>query len=189
MVSDMNLITRNEFQQLSFSRERCFGIYGQTDPGRDAEDMGIDGHIGLVIDNRSDDVGGFAADAGEAHQFFDCQRNVTVKVMDQHLGHADQVFGFVIGIGNAANKLKQVVEIRFGQAGGVRIPGKNSRGRHVDPLIGALCRQDNRYQELVGAVIKQLRVCVRIVFAEIVQYELIALLSCHDQVLSRSGMR
>jgi len=154
MVGDVDLVAGNEFQQLFFGSQRRFGVHGKADAGCDAEDVGVDRHVGLVIDDRSDDIGGFAADAGEAHQFFDGQRYFAAKIMDQHLSHADQVFRLVIGIGNAPDQREELIKIRFSQAGGVRIFVKDGRGRHIDPLIRALCREDDRYQQLVGVVIQ-----------------------------------
>ena len=168
MVSEMYLVAGNEFKQLSFRSQRRFGIYGQADPGGDAEDMRVNGHIGLVVYYGGDDIGRFAADTREAHEFIDGQGYLAAEIIDQHLGHADQVFRLVVGIRNAADEREQVIEIRFGKAARVRIFFKYSRGGHIDPLIGALRRQDNRYQKLVGAMIQQLGGCIRIVFAEIV---------------------
>ena len=76
----MNLVAGNELQQLPFRSQRRFCIYGQADAGGDPEDMGIDGHIGLVIDDRGDDVGGFAADAGQSHQFFNSQGYLAAEI-------------------------------------------------------------------------------------------------------------
>jgi hypothetical protein len=154
VMGDMDHFAGNELQQLLLGGKRRFSVHGQADTGGDAEDMGIDGHIRLVIDNGSDYIGGFATDAWQTHQFFNGQRYLAAEVMNQHLGHADQVFRFVVGIRDAANKREQVVEMRFSKAGGIRIFIKNSRGCHIDPLIGALRRQDNRHQELVWSVIQ-----------------------------------
>ncbi len=44
---------------------------GQADAFRDAENMGVDGHGGLVVDDRDDYVGGFAAHALQSLERFD----------------------------------------------------------------------------------------------------------------------
>jgi len=168
VVSHVHLFARDKFKQLSFRSQGGLSINRKADPGSDPEDMRVNGHIGLIVNNGGDHVGGLAADAGETNQFFDCQGHLATKVIDQHLGHTDEVPCLIIGIRNAADKREQAIKIRFGQAGGVREFLKNSRRGHVDPLIGALSRQDNRYQELVWAVVKQLSSRVGIVFAEIV---------------------
>jgi len=152
-MSDMHHVAGNVLEQLFFGCEGGGCLDGQADPGGYAEYVCVYGHIWLVIDYGSDDIGCFAAYAGQLDQFFHCQRHFAAEFRHQHLRHADKVFGFVVGIGNGPDERKEVVEAGPGQVLGVRVPVKDSRGSHIDPFIGALRREDNGYQQLVGAIV------------------------------------
>jgi len=101
VVSQMDHFAGDEFEELSFGRQGCFGIYGETDAGGHAEDVGIHGHVGLVVDHGGDDIGGFAADAGQLYELIDSEGYFAAEFRHEHLGHADEVFGLVVGIGDA----------------------------------------------------------------------------------------
>jgi hypothetical protein len=49
---------------LLLRRQRRLRIHREADTCRDAEDMSIHRHIGLIIDNRCDDIGSLAANTG-----------------------------------------------------------------------------------------------------------------------------
>ena len=139
-MSDMHHVAGTVLEQLFFRCERGCCFYGQADTGGHAEYVCVYGHIWLVVDHGSDDIGCFAAYAGQLDQFFDRQRYFAAEFRDQHLRHADKVFGFVVGIGNGPDERKQFVEGGPGQMLGIRVPVKDSRGGHIDPFIGALRR-------------------------------------------------
>ena len=154
VVRNVDLFGGNEGDELPFGGQWRFGVEGKADPRGDAEDMGIDGHIRLFIDDGGNDVGCFAADAGQAHQFFDGQRNFAAEFIDQHAGHADQMFRFVIWIGNAANKREQLVKTGLGKRLRIREVPENCGRRHIDPLVRALRREDYRYQKLIRGIVQ-----------------------------------
>ena len=52
-----------------------------------------------------DDIGCFAAYAGQFYQFFKGIGYLTVEFFHQHLCHAYKMFSFVVGIGDAADIL------------------------------------------------------------------------------------
>lgn len=162
-----------------FGLEGCFGVGGEADPGGDAEDVGIDGHVGLLVDDGGDDVGGFAAYAGEFDQFGDGGRYFSIEVFHDHLGHADEVFGFIVRVADATDEGEEVVEGGLAEAGDVGILLEDGGGGHIDPFIGALCGEDNGYQELVGIIVDEFSFCVGCLFFEIVQYECETLFFCH----------
>ena len=153
-MGHVNEIAGNQLDQLFFCRQRCFGIEGQTDAGRYAEYMGIDGHIGLLVYDGGDDIGRFAAYSGQLHQLIDGQRDFSMEFFHQHLRHTDQVSSLVIRIGNAFYKGEQVVKGGFGKRLRIGVFFENSGSGEVDPFVGALCRQDDRYQELVWVPIE-----------------------------------
>ena len=57
--------------ELEFGLERGFGISGEADAGRDAEDVRIYGHDEFVEYHRTDDICRFAAHARETLHCFD----------------------------------------------------------------------------------------------------------------------
>ena len=184
MVRDMDEFAGDVLDQLFFRRKRCFGIYGQADAGGDAEYVGVHRHIGLVVDDGGDDVGCFAADAGQLDEFVNGEGHLAVEFVHEHPGHADEVFSFVVGVRDAAHQGKQFVEVGEGKGPGIRVSVEDGRSRHIDPLVRALGGQDHRYQQLVRAVVYELGLCVRIVLAEVVQYELKSFLSGHWRVFN-----
>ena len=70
----------------------------------DAEDVGVDGDDGLVVNDGGDDIGGLAADAGQAHQHIDVGGNGAVEAFLQLAGGFEQVGGFAVGVGDAFNQ-------------------------------------------------------------------------------------
>ena len=172
-------VAGNEFQQLLFGGQRRFGIDGKPYAGGDTEDMGIDGHIGLLIDDGGDDIGGFAAHAGQLHQLVDGHGHLAMKFVHQHIGHTDEVFGLVVGIGNASYQGKQLVEAGPGQVGGVGIALKQGGSGHIDPLVGTLGRKDDGYEQLVGIVVQQLRLGIGGMVLKIVDYKAVAFFPGH----------
>ena len=146
MMGDVDEVAGNEFYQLFFGGQGSFGAKGQADAGGYAEDMGIDGHIGLFVYDGGDDIGCLSAHAGELHQFIDGERDIAPEFRDQHPGHADQVFGLVVGIGYAFDQGEKVIEAGFCKGLRGRIFFEDRGGSHIDPLVGALRRQDDRYQ-------------------------------------------
>ena len=61
----MNKFFRYVPDELQFSLKGSFGTgRGQSETGRYAEDMGVNGHVRLLVDHRGDHVSGFAAHAG-----------------------------------------------------------------------------------------------------------------------------
>ena len=69
-MGNMDQVDGQFFYQLFFGSQWGFGVMGKSDSLRHPENMGINGHIRLGIDNRSDDIGGFAANARQLDQFF-----------------------------------------------------------------------------------------------------------------------
>src|SRR6185312_3226816 len=60
----------------------------------DAEDVSVDGDLGLAEDDVENDIGGFAADAGEIFERIPIRGDLAAVELDQHAAQADQVPGF-----------------------------------------------------------------------------------------------
>jgi hypothetical protein len=82
------------------------------------------------------------------------------------LSHADQVFGFIIGIRNTSDEGKDLIKMGPRQGTGTWKMSKKRRGSHIYPFVGALGRQNHRYQQLIGIVEDEFGFSLRGVFTE-----------------------
>ena len=91
-----------QMRHQSFLRfQDILGVLRQADAVRHAENVGVHGHRGLIKGHSHHHIGGLAAHAGELLQVFQIVGNHAVEVAHQGLGHAQEVLGLVVGIGNA----------------------------------------------------------------------------------------
>ena len=63
-----NDVGRDVLDQLFLGLQRVLAVRREPEPFADAEDMGVDGHGGLIPYDRADDVGGFTSDPLERLQ-------------------------------------------------------------------------------------------------------------------------
>lgn len=122
----------------------------------DAEHVCVYCHSRFIENDGLDDIGCFAAYAGQFYQFFKAIGDLTFKVFHQHLGHAYKVLGLVVGIGHAADILVYHVGSSSGECFGSREVPVKGRGNHIDAFVRTLCRENNCYQQLERIVIMQL---------------------------------
>src|SRR6185312_2558080 len=102
----------------------------------DAKDVGVDGDLGLAEDDVENDVGGFAADAGERLERVAVGGDFAAVELDQHAAEADQVLGFGVVEADALEVgLHAFLAQRQDGYGGVG-DGKELAGRGVDALVG-----------------------------------------------------
>ena len=114
----------------------------------DAEDVGVHGEGGLAEGYGLDDVGGLAAYAGEAGEFFEGGGYLAAEVADEHAGEAYEVAGLVVGVGDGLDVGQHVLLRGCGHGGGGGV-GAEEGGRHlVDALVGALGGEHHGYEEL-----------------------------------------
>lgn len=156
VVGNGDVFGRNILSQFLLDTERGGATVGnQAEPVADTEHMGVDSHGSFVEYDRLDDVGCLTAYSGQFDELVQCVGNLTVEVLDQHLGHTYQMLGFVVGIGHAA----YVVEDNFGrccsQCFGGREVAKQRRRYQVDTLVGALCRKYDGYQQFERIAVVQ----------------------------------
>jgi len=76
-------------------------------------------------------------------------------------------------------KGKQLVKAGLCQVGGIGIALKQGWRGHIHPFVGALGRENHRYQQLVGIVVQQLCFGLRRVLLKIIDYKAVAFFPCH----------
>ena len=155
----------------------------QPQPMAHAEDVRVYRHGGLVEHDRLDDVGRFASHAGQLDEFLQRVGHLAVEVLDEHLRHAHQMAGLVVGVGHAAD----VFEHHLGRGGGKRFGGgevvEEWGSDHVDTLVRALRRQDDGDEQLEGVVVVQLRFGHGPVLPEPGQYLFVSFFLSHLSLL------
>ena len=117
--------------------------------------MGIADIALLSVDVTQKQIGGFPSHAGQLQQVIHIVRHLAVEVGKQHLGGQNNVSCLVAVKTAGMDKLFHVrdVSLRKGFQCGVLF--KQCRGDHIDPGIGALCRQpDGDHQFIVLAVVQ-----------------------------------
>ncbi|MNR40339.1 hypothetical protein D3C85_1586190 [compost metagenome] len=100
-------------------------------------------HSRCIINHRCNYISGFAANARHFLQVINARRYYIVKIIQQHVGHAHQVFGFVVRVTDASDVIENNIRCSFCQCFGIGKTLKQSRGNHIYPLIGTLCREDH----------------------------------------------
>ena len=84
--------------ELSFGLKRVLAMGSKAEPFADAEDMRINGHGGLVIDDGTDHIGSLASYALQCLQLLDGVGHLAVIDLDEALRHSYQMFRFGAGI-------------------------------------------------------------------------------------------
>ncbi len=92
------------------------------------------------------DIGGFAGDSWQGEQVFHALGDLAVKVSDDFVARALNVFGFVAIEAGGVDQGFEMGAIAPGQGDRIRIGRKQGRGDKINPLIGALGRQNRRHQ-------------------------------------------
>ena len=156
-MGDRDQVLRDVFYQFFLCLQGSLAVEGQADPVGDPEDMGIDGHGGFVEHDGGNDIGSLPSDSGQLLQLVHVGGHYALKLLHEHLGHADQVLGLVVGVGDAADVF---IDHLWG-AGCQDLRGREGLeegGRDlIDPLVSALCGEDDRDQQLIGILVVQLR--------------------------------
>ena len=115
MMGFGNQFLRYVFHQVLFgSQWGGAGRWHQSDAVAYPEDVGVYGHGGFVEYHALNDVGCLPAHSRSLGELFQGIGHVALEVLDQHLCHAYQVLGFVVGIADAAD----VFEYHFRCGGG-----------------------------------------------------------------------
>ena len=126
-----------------------------------AEHVGVHREGGDAESEGQDDVGGFAADPGQAGQFLHGVGHLAAEAAFDHAAGVDDVDG--LGFKAAAfDVFVDGFRLGRGHGGGVGIIPEKGRGDLVDPLVRALGGQDGGHQGFVGVGKIELRPGARI---------------------------
>ena len=145
-----NDIGRDVSDECFFRLERVLAVCRQSEPFADTEDMRIDRHGGLVPNDRTHDIGGFASYALQRLQVIDVIGYDAVIDGDEALRHLYQVFGFGAGITDGLDIFEDLITRGLRQGLRCRVGGKECRGDHVDPFVRTLCGEHDRHKALEG---------------------------------------
>src|SRR5687768_4410937 len=124
------------------------GLGGPFETADQPSEVGIDSDAGNAETVAEYHVGGLAADAGESHQVFHPLRHFTAKALGQCRAKLDQGVGLGSKEARGLDQLLQFLPVGSGVRGGVGIAGEYQRRDQVDPLVGALCRQNGGNEQL-----------------------------------------
>ena len=112
------------------------------------------GRPGQAVPDRPHHVAGLAPDSGQRHEIGELGRDLAAEPRLHRLRHPDQVLRLRSEEAGRANQLLDLFGVGGGEIRRRRIP-REQRGRHhVDPLVGALRRQDRRREQLIRAVVR-----------------------------------
>src|SRR6185436_13193663 len=142
---------------------------GDADAVADAQDVAIDRQARHAERVSEDDVGGLAADAGKLRQRVHVGRHLAAVIVDQRLRHADQRLRLLAEEPCRVDRFLEVRRLRLGERPRIRISLEERRRDHVDARIGRLGRQHRGDEELVGVLVLQLGVGVRMLRLEQVE--------------------
>lgn len=142
--------------------------------------MRIYRHVRLVPDDGTNDIGRLPPDTRQAKQGIVVLRHLSAIVIDQTLGHTQKMAGLIARIRDGLDVFVEFIDSRLGHLLRCGKSLQEIGGDEVDPLIGALRREDYGHQQLKGVVVVQLGGGIGIVLDEIFDDALVSLLFGHD---------
>ena len=126
-----------------------------------AEDVGIDSKGGFVPDDSLNDIGSLSAHARQTYEVVEVVGHFAAEVLHEHLRHAHEVGGFGVGIRHTLDVFIDDFGRRCGHDLRRRKVCKERRRHEIDTTVGALCRQDDRTEQLKRILILQFRFDLR----------------------------
>jgi len=162
MAEQGPLFLRNQREQSLFDFFRR-GFTGQTQALCQARHMGVDDDAAVDIERVSQDhVGRLAADAAKLRQIVHGPRHFALILFDDGLTCRFYAFGFVAEKPGTLDLRLQLGQRGVGKRLGIGILFEQARGDQVDPLIGALSRQDGSDEQFKGIAVVQFAMRLRI---------------------------
>ena len=156
------LVAGEERHEVAFDLDGV-GLPGQTQPGRNASDVGVHHHALIDAEGIAEhDVGGLPTNAGEDPQLLHRFGYITAVVRDEPLRHADQALRLVPEETSGPDDVLDLGRISYGQRRGVGIAGEQHRSDEIHPFVGALGREDGGGQQLEGIAVVEFAVGVGI---------------------------
>lgn len=148
------LLRSDERREIALDRDRVVGG-GQPESAREPANVGIDGQPRLLEGDGQHDVRRLAPDTRQGDELVAATRNLAGVARDERRRHADEIAG--LGV-EKARRPDDPLELADGGSGEIcrrREGGEQRRGDEIDPLVGRLCREDRRHEELEGSVVPQ----------------------------------
>jgi len=155
-VREINPVRRrNNLHQVVFDLFRS-GLPGEVEAPAQALDVGIhDNAFGFPVRDTEDDVGGFAAAAGQLDEFGQGGRDLAGMPLGQGPATVADGLGFVAEETGGLDQFFQLARRRGGKVGGGPVSGEEGRGDLVDTFVSALGAEDGGDEELQrGGVVK-----------------------------------
>ncbi len=150
MMCFRDKFSRDILDELLFCLQRILTIGGKPNALRYTEDVGIDCHGGLVVDDGTYNVGCLTAYAWETLQIFNIIGHLAIEIVYQHLCHTNEMCRLVVRVGDGTDVLKDGFFVAgchdFGRWEGLKECGRDL----IDTLIGTLGREHNRYEQFEG---------------------------------------
>lgn len=171
---------RDVLDEGKFGLKRSLRVRRETDPIGDTEDMGIDRHRRTMVDDRSDDISCLAPHPWELHQGFTLLGHLPLMVFDELLRGSDEVTRLGARIAHTTYQLEDIIYLRSCHDLCRRILAEETGRDHIDPLVRALSREDDRYEEFKGGGIVKLGLGHRHVFLEPCDHPFVALFAGHN---------
>lgn len=152
-----NLLGLEDRHQLILCLARRLGSIRKSQPRRHPEHMRVHSHPWFLPDHRSHHIRSLATHPRQSHQSLMIRRNLSLMFFDKDAGCLQQVIGLAARKGDALQIRMQTVKISLSHIPRCRIPLKEGRRGHVDPLVRALGRKDDSDKELKRIMINQFR--------------------------------
>ena len=149
MVGDGAPVGGDMALEVLFDFQRRLAV-GEAEPVGNPENVGVHRDDGFVVNNGGNDICRLSADARKCHQRIDVRGDLPAEIGKEFPGHGNQVRGFAVGIGDAADEGIDLVECGGGQGGGIREAFEQGRRDQVHPPVGALGGEDDGDEQLEG---------------------------------------
>ena len=144
------VVLRDEFHEdgLDFF---WVGLAGEAEAGGEARDVGVDDDADVLAEGvAEDDVGGFAADAGELDEFVHGLRDVSAMLVDEEPAAGADVFGLGAVEADGAEVVLEGGGIGLGVVARGAVFFEEGGGDFIDLHVGALRGEDGGDEEFEG---------------------------------------
>ena len=128
----------------------------QSQPVRDAKNMGIDRDRGNVERDGQHDVSGLSPDAGKRYQLVHRTRHVAAEFFDEHFATTLDIRSFVLIQSATANTVLEFFERHGAKRFGRVRDAEQFFGNRIDTLVRALRAQNNGNEQFEIAAVNKL---------------------------------
>ena len=124
-------------------------VFAKAQPVGDADAVGVCHNGRFAVDIPADEIGGFAANAGQGGELFNGAGHFAVKLVQQHPAHIDDVLSLGVEKSAGADDVFHIFQFGRGQGLQAGIGGKEGGGDQVDPGVGALGGESGGDEQLI----------------------------------------